>query len=333
MAIWVRTLKEPVRGQSEGIAAAAEHPAPFRAAGAELIAVLPPLTLLSLARAGAGARGLAINLAAAVVVAAVGWLLVVLTGTPLQWIALGVGVYAAFSWAQGLALRDPPAFAMIFRCRTVLLAAVGFSLIAFVGYGLGFWVPPFFQRMHGVGPAEAGTVLGLSAAIGGWLGVTLGGVSSDVLKRRTQRARLYVGLVTAATTVPSALGLLLSEELYAAYAWNFVFAVTSAMWVGAAASTITDLVLPRMRAIASAFYIMMVTFLGLALGPYTMGQLSDSLAKAGSPAAEALQRGMMQGLAPLAIAAVCLVFALGTIARDEDTRLERARAAGEAVDG
>ena len=47
------------------------------------------------------------------------------------------------------------------------------------------------------------------------------------------------------------------------------------MWIGAGASTVQDLVLPRMRAVASAFYLLVLTFVGLALGPYTVGQLSD----------------------------------------------------------
>jgi MFS family permease len=331
MAVWVRTLKEPIRGLSEGIRTRA-HPAPFRAAGAELVAVLPPLTLISLARSGAGRRGLLINVLAAAGVAVLAYALIVVTGTPAQWIALGIGVYAVFSWAQGLALRDPPAFAMIFRCKTVLLAAVGFSLIAFVGYGLGFWVPPFFQRVHGVGPAEAGTVLGLSGAFGGWLGVTFGGVASDWLKIRTPRARLYLGLLTIGLTAPAAPALLMADNLYVAYAFNLVFSITSAMWVGAAASTVTDLVLPRMRAIASAFYIMMVTFLGLALGPYTIGQLSDSFAAGGADAGDALRGGMLFGLVPLLLGATCLGLACRTIAQDESSRLDRARAAGEVID-
>ena len=59
MALWVRTLREPVRGQSEGLAVPATQPHPFRALFRELGAVLPPLTLWTLARAGAGARGIA----------------------------------------------------------------------------------------------------------------------------------------------------------------------------------------------------------------------------------------------------------------------------------
>ena len=63
-----------------------------------------------------------------------------------------------------------------------------------------------------------------------------------------------------------------------------------------------------MRAIASAFYLLVVTFLGLALGPYTMGKLSDAFAAGGAEPGEALRSAMLVGLAPLALSA--LLFAL-----------------------
>ena len=51
----------------------------------------------------------------------------------------------------------------------------------------------------------------------------------------------------------------------------------SSLWIGPGASTVQDLVLPRMRGSASAAYLLVVTFIGLALGPYTVGRLSVAL--------------------------------------------------------
>lgn len=49
MAAWVRTLREPVRGISEGLVAE-KHPAPFKVLATELAAMLPPLNLVGLVR-------------------------------------------------------------------------------------------------------------------------------------------------------------------------------------------------------------------------------------------------------------------------------------------
>jgi hypothetical protein len=55
LALWVRTLREPVRGAMDALPVPTE-PHPFRVLGRELAAVLPPATLWSLWRSGAGAR-------------------------------------------------------------------------------------------------------------------------------------------------------------------------------------------------------------------------------------------------------------------------------------
>ena len=84
-----------------------------------------------------------------------------------------------------------------------------------------------------------------------------------------------------------------------------------------------------MRASSFAFYILLITFIGLALGPYTMGQISDRLVEQGADGGEALRQGLRFGLIPFGASVVLFVFASRQIGRDEASRVERARAAGE----
>ncbi len=86
-----------------------------------------------------------------------------------------------------------------------------------------------------------------------------------------------------------------------------------------------------MRAIASAYYIMMITFIGLALGPYTMGQISDALTAAGATSADALTSGMLWGIAAYVVALTMLILGAMNIEADESSRLDRAKALGEPV--
>ena len=161
LALWVWSLREPRRGQSEGMPEGAPHPHPFREFASELSAILPPFSWLSLARAG-GARAVATNFLGAAAIVLAASVLIALVGNPPQWIALGLGCYCAFSWAQGLTRRDPTAFALIFRSRSLILLGVGFASIAFVTYGAGFWGPSFFKRVHGVSEGEIATLVGTS---------------------------------------------------------------------------------------------------------------------------------------------------------------------------
>ena len=93
------------------------------------------------------------------------------------------------------------------------------------------------------------------------------------------------------------------------------------MWIGPGASTVQDLVLPRMRATASAAYLLVVTFIGLALGPYVVGRLSVALGS--------LRTALLLGLTADLGAAALLLLAARHVARDEASRLARAHAAGE----
>jgi hypothetical protein len=200
-----------------------------------------------------------------------------------------------------------------------------------VSYGFNFWTPPFFQRAHGVSVAQAGVVLGLSGAVAGWLGVSGGGLLSDRMRMTRAKARLEVGMLTAIVSGPLALLLVRSENLVAAYVFNFIFQLFSPFWIGSAIALANELVMPRMRATASAYYILAVTFIGLALGPYAMGQISDRLAQGGRAPGEALGAAMQWGLLPYALAFFFLWLASRHVEAEEESRLERARTLGEPV--
>jgi MFS family permease len=322
LALVVASLREPLRGQVDGIFAPPSR-RPFLAFAQELRAVIPPFTLLHLWLVGAGAAGLARNLAAAGAVTAAAALLIAQLGNPAQWIALGIGLYAAFSWTQSLAIRDPVAFALIFTTPSLRYAAVGFSFLAFAGYGIGFWTPPFFVRVHGIPESQAGLVLGGTAALAGWLGATVGGVIADRWRLASPLGRLYVGLVTALAPMPFAAWMLSTDTIPLAYALNFPVTMLASLWLGAGASTVQELVLPRMRAIASATYLLCVTFIGLALGPYTIGRLSVALGD--------LRSAMLLSLGSGIIAATFFLLAMRHLVPDESSRLDRARAAGEVM--
>ena len=330
MTLWVWTLKEPVRGQSEGLPPPPPHPEPFRQLGREFAAVLPPFTLFSLHKHG-GLPSVWLNLFIAALCVVVAWGLTFAVGSPEQWIALGIGFYAFFSWVQGLKFRDPATFAMIYACPTMVFGMIGFAWCGFVGYGAGYWAAPYFLRVHGESTATVGTILGLTAITAGWLGVTLGGVVSDWLKVRTPHARLYCGLFAAVASVPAGLLVFTASNVQLAYAANFFFTLFSSFWIGSAIALCNELVVPRMRATASATYILAVTFIGLALGPFTIGLISTRLEQSGLTSGDALRTGVVYGIGAYLLAIIFLVLAMRSVVADESSRLERARALGEAV--
>ncbi len=319
MSLWVSTLREPARGAANVRARGtndAHGPSeqagdnPWKIFRTELSMVLPGFTWSALARAGAGRRGILINVGAGTIIVALAALLTYVLGDAIQWYALAIGIYSTFSWVQNLALTDRPTFEMIFLGRTLRTAIVGFSLMAFSSYSVGFWTVPFFLRSFELSVSEVGTWLGLIAAVGGWLGATIGGFAADAWRRRTRYGRLNFCLVSAVLPMPFVLVLVRTDTLSVAYAVAFLAQITSGIWLGAAISTVQDLVAPRMRAVAGAVYILMMTFVGLALGPYSIGKASLVLGDLGA----AIQ------LALLANAAAIPMFLIAKryLAADED---------------
>lgn len=322
LAFWAKSLREPRRGASDGLVTASPADLqPGRAFRHELMAVIPPFTVFNLKRLGATARQIATNLAFAAATCAAAYGLGRALDNPAQWWSLALGVYSAFSWRQSVILRDPPSAALIFRTPSMVYSCLGFAFLAFGGYGLGFWMSPFFSRVHGLPIEQVGFLVGGTYALGGWLGVTFGGWLADRLRRSSPTGRLTVGLLNAALTVPVALAVLWIPNTWLALGLNLLLNLVAAMWLGPGASTVQDLVLPRMRAVASAFYLLVVTLIGLALGPYTIGRLSVATGD--------LRLAISLGLSANIVAFVFFWLARRTLAHDEATRVERARAAGE----
>jgi MFS family permease len=333
LALWVLTLREPMRGHSDGLPQPVVRPNAWRDFGRELIAILPPLTLLNVARIpGALPR----NLIVLGLVAAIGYGMFRLTGDGPQWLAYGIGAYAIFSWVQSLKYRDPPAYALIWGSPVVVILAIAFGSISFVTYATSFWIP-FYVEEHfyggGAAPgryfagltakAEVGLIIGTGAAISAAIGVILGGYISDLWRQRNPNGRLYLNMLSVLLPIPVVAFLLTTDSLATFYWLNPLAHMLASAWVGAAVATLQDLVLPRMRATAGATYILGTTMVGLALGPYFAGKVS------------VLTHSLPTGIAALYVMPVLTLIGLAIGAKHlhrlEESKIERARAAGEPI--
>lgn len=315
MALWVRTLKEPIRGMSEGVAPKVE-PRPFRLAFEELMGILPICNIFTLKKRGANSKTLTINIIVAAILAVAGWALYQWLGTPIQWWAMGIGIHSAFTWCQSLALKSPDAFDIMFKSKTLILVCIAFPCVGFVGYGGNFFSVPYLLRQHDVSHAEIGTIIGLSAALAAWLGVSFGGIVADKMKEKYEHGRLIVAFVSMVLSVPCGFSVLFADNMTTVYIFNFLYMFFSPMYIGPATSTVNDLVLPHMRATVSALYLMMMTFIGLALGPYVMGVTSAMLEAGGLDSASALREGILWGYVMLIVAGVLILAACKTIKGD-----------------
>lgn len=319
LALWVASLREPMRGQRDGILAP-RNPAPFRSFGEELLAIIPPLTLIGAVRH----RTLAANLMVLAAVAACVWLLVAVLGEPLpQWLAVGLGIYAVASWAMALRHRDLPAFRLIVGTPALLAIVVAYGLNSFVAYAMSAYAPSYAQQAFGASAAEAGLWIGGPAILAGFFGVNLGGIAADRLRQRHAAGRIMVVLFGTLAPVPALLVAYTTSNPTTYYGMIAVAQFLACTALGSAAAAVQDLVLPRMRGTATAAYLIGTTLIGLALGPYLAGRIADL---SGS-----LSAGLLSTLAVVPAGLVAGLIAYRLVPAAEASREARAREAGEAI--
>ena len=334
LALWVSTLKEAIRGRADGLPPPPTVADPFARFWRDLTSVLPPLTFFHLATFGR--RVLLTNVAVAVGFAALAALFARVTGDIPQWAALGLGGYAVTSWAQSLRRRDPPTFALIWGTPTFLLALVGFGSISFVGYAIGFWAAPYALRTFvaplaaagGVIPwygtkAFAALIIGGWGAAGGFIGIVMGGWLADWAKRRRPAGRVLVAALAVLVPAPFIVAMVSTADIGMFYLFYVPVALFGSIYVGIAAATTQDLVLPRMRGAATATYFLGTTLVGLGLGPYFAGAVSKVTGS--------LATGILSLLLIVPVTLVCLVLVYRKLPAAEASRVDRARAAGEPI--
>ncbi|MBX3566071.1 MAG: MFS transporter [Sphingomonas sp.] len=321
LALWVATLREPMRGQSEGLVAPA-NPAPFKAFFADLLTIIPPLTLIGALRS----RSLVSNLVALVLITAATWGLILFDGgqsAPLQWLAVGIGVYAVFSWASALRHRDLPTYRLIVASPAFVCVVIAYGLNAFIAYSVAAFAPSHAAAAFGVSAAEAGLWIGGPAILAGFAGVTLGGIAADRLRQKYATGRIMVVLFGSLAPVPTLILAFTTTDKYLFYALLPVTQILASCALGSAAAATQDLVLPRMRGTATAAFFIGTTLVGLALGPYIAGHIADIY--------KSIPAGILSLLATLPIAFGCALAAYKLVPQAEATREERARAAGEPI--
>lgn len=322
MAMWVASLKEPIRGAMDGTPSAAS-PAPFRDFFSDLLSIVPPFTVIGAARRGPAA--LAINLGFAAMTAALAWVMVKVTGNLLQWPAVGIGYYAVFSWACSLRARDPATFRLIWGTPAFICTTLGYSLVSLVAWALGFWAAPYAENVLQLPRQELAFWLGANGAISGFLGVIIGGRVADYLRARNPAGRIYVIMFgVIAPIVPIWLAYTTTDS-FVFYGMSFVAGMFGAAALGAAAATTQDLVLPRMRGTATAAFFLGTTLVGLAWGPYLVGLISDLMGSTvNGKLVGDLRSGVLAliGVAPVAMA--LLIYAYRSVPHAESTIEARA---------
>jgi len=153
---------------------------------------------------------------------------------------------------------------------------VGFSLLALAFNAIAIWSPAFLGRVFNFTASEAGYALGLIILVFGSTGIIAGGWLADTLAERgRQDAMLRVGIIAAAGMTPFAIVAPLVPSATGVLILYCPLMFFSSFGFGAAAAALQLMTPNEMRGQVSAVYLFMINLIGIGLGPFLTGWITD----------------------------------------------------------
>lgn len=194
------------------------------------------------------------------------------------------------------------------------LLSFGAASGSILGYGLIFWLPSFFNRSFGLAVEDVGWFYGSIVLIGGALGTWIGGWVGDRVGPSRPGGYALIPAVCFVITAPTfALGLF-APNLWIAWLLFAFGQMLALAWLGPVITAVQHIVLPSMRATASASFLFINNLIGIAFGIYFLGWMSDALKAAHGE--DSLKFSILYGLSFYLLAALFYLFAARRLGRD-----------------
>ena len=224
-------------------------------------------------------------------------------------------------------VRDPP------RSKTVaVLAPLGqvfpllakkpvFWLLAFAagssslcGYGLAVWTPSVLERSFGMDLISRGQFLASVVLLGGCTGVFAGGWLADRLGGLDRGWYAKLPAIAWLITAPTFAAGLLAPNLWVAWPLLLIPNALNILWLGPVTTAVQHLVPRHMRATASASFLLINNLIGLGVGPFLIGGVSDALKETYGP--ESLRYAAVGCTSFYLLAALLMSFAVNRLRND-----------------
>ena len=307
------TVKDPKRGGTDAIKTEAQVAA---------LAAAPVGT----DRAGKIAAQIMLGLGAGLLIlAALNWLLGVSLGSPL--VLAFAGLLAGVIGVSLMVARRTAS--VVIRKPSFWLLGLGAASSSVCGYGVAGWLPLFFMRSFDLTLRQTSIYYSGIALIGGILGIWLGGMIADKLSKKGKGAYpltpAIAFLISApcfilAMNSPWLIGLVLPgggspvQQLTLAFLIFLLPTGLNLAWLGPITAAVQHLVPAAMRSTASALFLLLNNLLGIAVGFYYFGWMSDLLAPRFGE--ESLRWAIYTGMGFYVLAAILLIGASRTLKRD-----------------
>lgn len=168
-------------------------------------------------------------------------------------------------------------FPMLAKKPVFWLMAFAASSSSLCGYGLATWIPSVLERSYHLSLIERGQFMASVVLIGGCTGVFAGGWFADRLGHLDRGWYARLPAIAWAITAPTFAAGLLAPNLWVAWPLLLIPNALNILWLGPVITAVQHLVPQRMRATASASFLLINNLIGLGVGPYLIGAISTAL--------------------------------------------------------
>jgi predicted MFS family arabinose efflux permease len=204
-------------------------------------------------------------------------------------------------------------FPILARKPAFWLLAFASSASSLCGYGLALWTPKVMMLSFGLDLVSTGNFLASLLLIGGCAGVFAGGWLADRLGAADRGWYAKLPAIAWIISVPTWGFGLFAPNLWIAWPLLLIGNAVNILWLGPVIAAVQHLVPRPMRSTASASFLLINNLVGLGVGPWLMGRLSDALQA--TYGADALRNAAVACLAFYLVAAVLMLLSVKSLRR------------------
>ena len=170
------------------------------------------------------------------------------------------------------------ALAILAGNKPYLLLTLAYTVQLFAYNPIEFWLPTVLQRDKGMPLVQANSTYRAIVLVAGTLGPLLGGVLADRFAQRSSVMYYRICIVTALASVLPILGILLLPNVPALFSAIFAEVFLANMSTGVVFTILVTIVIPGLRATATAVLLIVIHVLDDAISEPLMGSISSRLA-------------------------------------------------------
>ena len=182
--------------------------------------------------------------------------------------------------------------------RSIVLGA---ALTSISGYAAITFIPSFLARSHHMRPVEIGVTLALTTGVLGFAGTALPGLFAD--RRGDAGFGLRLCAIGMLIALPFTAIFYLAGNPAIAIAALTVPALVATGYLGPCMAAVQNMATGGMRAQAAALPLLIITLVGLGVGPQVVGIISDGLRP--HYGEQSLRYALLFNILPSSLAALC----------------------------